>query len=67
MSKIIQFPGTVREASKFIEAREQMQENIRTYAMENHLIRLSSDEVLDNLCQIVLDGFKELEYNLSSI
>ena len=66
MSKIIQFPGTVREASKFIEASEQMQENIRTYAMENHLIRLSSDEVLDDLCQIVLDGFKELEYNLNS-
>ena len=58
---------SVREAGKLIEAREQMQENIRTYAMENHLIRLSSDEVLDNLCQIVLDGFKELEYNLSSI
>ena len=66
MSKIIQFPGTVRESSKFIEASEQMQENIRTYAMENHLIRLASDEVLDNLCQIVVDGFSELEYNLSS-
>jgi hypothetical protein len=57
---------SVREAGKLIEAREQMQENIRTYAMENHLIRLANDEVLDNLCQIVLDGFKELEYNLSS-
>ena len=43
-----------------------MQENIRTYAMENHLIRLASDEVLDNLCQIVVDGFSELQYNLSS-
>ena len=57
---------SVREAGRLIEAREQMQENIRTYAMENHMIRLASDEVLDNLCQIVVDGFSELEYNLSS-
>jgi len=66
MSKILQFPSTVKEASKLIQVREQIQENIRTYAMENHLIRLASDEVLDNLCQIVVDGFSELEYNLSS-
>ena len=58
---------SVRDAGRIIEARDQMQENIRTYAMENHLIRLASDEVLDNLCQIVVDGFSELEYNLSSI
>ena len=63
MSKILQFPSTVKEASKLIQVREQIQENIRTYAMENHMIRLASDEVLDNLCQIVIDGFKELEYN----
>ena len=66
MSKILQFPSTVKEASKLIQVREQIQENIRTYAMENHMIRLASDEVLDNLCQIVVDGFSELEYNLSS-
>jgi len=53
---------SVRDAGKMIETREQI-ENIRTYAMENHLIRLASDEVLDNLCQIVVDGFSELEYN----
>jgi hypothetical protein len=54
---------SVRDAGKMIETREQIQENIRTYAMENHMIRLASDEVLDNLCQIVVDGFSELEYN----
>ena len=57
----------VRDAGKIRETFDQMQENIRTYAMENHLIRLASDEVLDNLCQIVVDGFSELEYNLTSI
>ena len=56
----------VRDAGKIRETFDQMQENIRTYAMENHLIRLASDEVLDNLCQIVVDGFSELQYNLSS-
>ena len=56
----------VRDAGKIRETFDQMQENIRTYAMENPLIRLASDEVLDNLCQIVVDGFSELEYNLSS-
>ena len=66
MSKILQFPSTVKEASKLIQVREQIQENIRTYAMDNHMIRLANDEVLDNLCQIVVDGFSELEYNLSS-
>ena len=63
MSKILQFPSTVKEASKLIQVREQIQENIRTYAMDNHMIRLANDEVLDNLCQIVVDGFSELEYN----
>ena len=67
MSKILQFPSTVKEASKLIQVREQIQENIRTYAMDNHMIRLANDEVLDNLCQIIVDGFSELEYNLSSI
>ena len=66
MSKILQFPSTVKEASKLIQVREQIQENIRTYAMDNHMIRLANDEVLDNLCQIIVDGFSELEYNLSS-
>jgi|TARA_R110000851_G_scaffold196022_4_gene346860 hypothetical protein len=63
MSKILQFPSTVKEASKLIQVREQIQENIRTYAMDNHMIRLANDEVLDNLCQIIVDGFSELEYN----
>ena len=49
--------------AELVSVREQIQEDIRSYLDEDTCCAsvLPRDEMLDDLCQIVVDNFKKLE------
>ena len=52
---------TVREAGKVLELREQLQEDVMAYMnpLLDREYEFTNDNV-DDLCQIVVDNFKDL-------
>jgi hypothetical protein len=58
---------TVRTAKQLLQIREQIQEDIQTFMLafpegyDDGKVKATADYITDNLCDIVVNNFKEFE------